>query len=183
LVACCPLGPYSEKTVPNPKVALVAPLAVVALAFPAASSAQVDPGVHLDPGTNYEPGSPAGKEYAIPLVEGRSDAAGTTNQRQGGNIPFGVGIKPPGGKGGGKHGAGTGGSGGKSSGQADRDEPQGARPGESSQALAARIARAEEPPATAARTFLLALAVLLPAALLALLLWQRNQVSRTGRTA
>ena len=162
---------------PNRKVALLSACAAAALTLPAAASAQIDPGV------TYDPGSPAGKEYAIPLVEGRSDAAGTTNQRQGANIPFGVGIKPPGGKGGGKHGAGRGGSGGKSSGQADRNEPQGARPGESSQDLAARIARAEEPPATAARTFLLALAVLLPAALLALLLWQRNQVSQTGRTA
>jgi hypothetical protein len=46
-----------------------------------------------------------------------------------------------------------------------------------------RIAHAEEPPGTAARTLLLALAVLVPAGFLALLLWQRAQVSRTGRTA
>jgi hypothetical protein len=155
---------------PNPKVAVVCACAGAALALPAGASAQIDPGV------NYDPGSPSGKEYAIPLVEGRSDAAGTTNQRQGANIPFGVGIKPPGGNGGGKHGAGTGGSG-------ERGELQGARPGESSRELAARVAAAEQPPGTAGRTFLLALAVLLPAALLALLLWQRTQVSRTGRTA
>ena len=160
---------------PSPKVAVVCACAGAALALPAGASAQIDPGV------NYDPGSPSGKEYAIPLVEGRSDAAGTTNQRQGANIPFGVGIKPPGGTGGGKHGAGTGGSGANGSGKAG--EPQGARPGESSRALAARIAAAEQPPGTAGRTFLLALAILLPAALLALLLWQRTQVSRTGRTA
>jgi hypothetical protein len=162
---------------PKAKVSLLCACATATLALPGTALAQIDPGV------NYDPGSPAGKEYAIPLVEGRSDAAGTTNQREGANIPFGVGIKPPGGKGGGKPTARDGSSGGKSSGRSDRGELPGARAGESSQELAARIARAEEPPGTAARAFLLALAVLLPAGLLALLLWQRTQVSRTGRTA
>jgi hypothetical protein len=162
---------------PKAKVSLLCACATATLALPGTAFAQIDPGV------NYDPGSPAGKEYAIPLVEGRSDAAGTTDQREGANIPFGVGIKPPGGKGGSKHGATDGRSGGKSSGQADRSEPQGARAGESSEELAMRIARAEEPAGTADRTFLLALAVLLPAGFLALLLWQRTQVSRTGRTA
>jgi hypothetical protein len=166
---------------PNPKVALVAALAGAALALPSAASAQVEPGVHLDPGTANDPGSPAGKEYAIPLAEGRSDAAGTTNQRKGANIPFGVGITPPGGKSGGKQGDGS--SGGKTSGTADSGEPQGARPGESSEQLTARIASAEQPQGTAGGTFLLALAVLGPAGLLALLLWPRSQVSRSGRTA
>jgi hypothetical protein len=141
---------------------------------------------------NYDPGSPAGKEYAIPLVEGRSDAAGTTNQRSGGNIPFGVGITPPGangggnGSGGGKgsDGRGAGGTGGPSgSRRGARGEVQGARPGESARDLQARITRAENPPATASSTLLLALAVLLPAALLGLLLMQRAQVSRTGTAA
>src|SRR5215217_6862113 len=85
---------------PNPKVALVGAITGAALALPGAASAQIDPGV------TYDPGSPAGKEYAIPLVEGRSDAAGTTDQQKGASIPFGVGIKPPGGNGGGKPGAG-----------------------------------------------------------------------------
>ena len=58
---------------------------------PGPAAAQIDPGV------NYDPGSPAGKEYAIPLVEGRSEGAGTTDQQEGANIPFGVGIEPPGG--------------------------------------------------------------------------------------
>jgi hypothetical protein len=159
------------------KVALLCACAGAALALPAAASAQIDPGVI------YDPGSPAGKEYAIPFVEGRSDAAGTTNQREGASIPFGVGIKPPGGNGGGKNGKHAGGSGGTGTGRAGRAEPQGARPGESSEELAARIASAEEPHGTAGRTFLLALAVLGPAALLAVLLWQRTQISRTGRTA
>jgi hypothetical protein len=133
---------------------------------------------------NYDPGSPAGKEYAIPLVEGRSEAAGTTNQQEGANIPFGVGIGPPGGNGGGRgdeQGADNGAGGKGSGGSTDRVE--GARPGESAQELGARIAAAEEPAGTAARTFLLALAVLLPAGLLAFLLRQRSQVSRTGKTA
>ena len=159
---------------PNPKVALVSAIAGLALAAPGVASAQIDPGV------NYDPGSPAGKEYAIPLVEGRSDAAGTTNQREGANIPFGIGIKPPGGKGGGKQGGRKSAAGGDE-GRADR--PAGARPGESSKELTARIHAAEQPPGTAARTLLLALAVLLPAGVLALLLRPRAQVSRTGRAA
>ena len=163
---------------PNPKVSLLCACAGAALALPGAAHAQIEPGV------NYDPGSPAGKEYAIPLVEGRSDAAGTTDQQEGANIPFGVGIGPPGGKAatGGKQGA-TDGAGGNRSGRGGADRVAGARPGQSSEELEARIAAAEEPPGTAARTFLLALAVLLPAGLLALLLRQRSQVSRTGRTA
>ena len=170
---------------PNPKVALAAAITGAALAMPGVAYA-------IDPGVNYDPGSPAGKEYAIPLVEGRSDAAGTTNQRSGGNIPFGVGITPPGGKGGGgKHGSdgrGAGGTGGSGrgaggSGRGTRSEVQGAQPGESAKELQARITRAEEPGGTAANTLLLALAVLLPAALLGFLLMQRSQVSRTGTAA
>jgi hypothetical protein len=159
----------------NPKVALVLAVAAGALAAPGTASAQIDPGVV------YDPGSPAGKEYAIPLAEGRSDAAGTSDPREGANIPFGVGIKPTGGKGGGKPGGPTGATGG--SGRGARGEVPGAKAGESSEELAARIARAEEPSGTAARTFLLALAVLLPAALLALVLMRKAQLSRTGRTA
>src|SRR5918995_557149 len=155
---------------PKPKVSLLCACAGAALALPGAAHAQIEPGV------NYDPGSPAGKEYAIPLVEGRSDAAGTTNQRAGANVPFGVGIKPRrsnrGGDGGGK-GRGTG-----ASGRGRDGKLQGARPGESASALEARITRAEEPPSTAVTTLLLALAVLVPAALLALLLMQRAQVSR-----
>ena len=164
---------------PNAKVSLLCACAVAGLALPGAASAQIDPGV------NYDPGSPAGKEYAIPLVEGRSEAAGTTDQQEGANIPFGVGIGPPGGKGGkgDEQGADNGGAGGNSSSRSGEDQVPGARPGESSRELAARIAAAEEPGGTAGRTFLLALAVLLPAGLLALLLRQRSQVSRTGKTA
>jgi hypothetical protein len=163
---------------PSPKVALLSACAAAALALPAQA-------VAIDPGVNYDPGSPSGKEYAIPFVEGRSDAAGTSDPRKGANIPFGVGIKPPGG-GGGKHG-GRGGRDGHaggtgSAGGGDR-EPQGARRGETSEELAARIAHAEDPGGTAGFSILLIFAVLGPAGLLALLLWQRGQVSRTGRTA
>ena len=162
---------------PKSKVALVVAVSGTVLALPGAASAQIDPGV------NYDPGSPAGKEYAIPLVEGRSDAAGTTNQRVGGNIPFGVGIKQRGGKGGSRSGSGpradkTGGPG-----RRTRDQVQGGRPGESAKELQARITQAENPDGTAASTLLLALAVLLPAALLGVVLMQRSQVSRTGTAA
>ena len=157
------------------KVALVCATAAAALALPSTAAAQIDPGV------NYDPGSPAGKEYAIPLVEGRSEGAGTEDQQQGANVPFGVGIEPPGG-GKGQRGKGAADRNGRK-GAAERRGAQGAGRGESSKELAARIAQAEEPAGTAARTFLLALAVLLPAGLLALILWQRPQVSRTGRTA
>ena len=162
---------------PNVKVSLACACAGAALALPGAASAAIDPGV------NYDPGSPAGKEYAIPLVEGRSEGAGTTDQQEGANIPFGVGIKPPGGKGGGKQGARDGGAQGNGAGRGGDAEVPGARRGETSPELAARIARAEEPSGTALRTLLLALAVLAPAACLALLLKQRAQVSRTGTAA
>jgi hypothetical protein len=155
------------------KVSLVCATATVALALPSVASAQIDPGV------NYDPGSPAGKEYAIPLVEGRSEGAGTTDQQEGANVPFGVGIEPPGG-GPGKRDKPANGR----NDRADRAEgPSRSGGGENPEDLAARIAEAEQPAGTAARTFLLALAVLLPAGLLTLILWQRPQVSRTGRTA
>jgi hypothetical protein len=164
---------------PSPKVSLLGGCCVAAaLALPAPAAA-------IDPGVNYDPGSPAGKEYAIPFVEGRSDAAGTTDPRKGANIPFGVGIRPPGGGGGknGKPGGRDGAAGRHGSDRAGNGQSPGARPGESAEELSARIARAEEPGGTAARSILLALAVLGPAGFLALLLWQRGQVSRTGRTA
>jgi len=147
------------------------------LAATGSASAQIDPGV------NYDPGSPAGKEYAIPLVEGRSDGAGTTDWQEGANIPFGVGIEPVGRRGGrdgssrdGRRGSGgpradnSGGAGG-----ADRRRNE--------EELTARIRAAETPGGTAARTLILALAVLVPAGLLALLLRQRPQPSRTGSAA
>ena len=89
-------------------------------ALPGAAFAQ-DPGVHFDPG------SPAGKEYAIPLTEGRAEGSGTTNQRAAADTPFGAGINPPGGGGGTESGGGTdgGGDGGPTGSGAPRGEGQG----------------------------------------------------------
>src|SRR5687768_11984354 len=71
------------------------------------------PGVSLaqEPGVHFDPGSPSGKEYAIPLAEGRAEGAGTKNQRAAADVPFGVGITPPG-PGDGRGGSGGGGRGG-----------------------------------------------------------------------
>jgi hypothetical protein len=50
---------------PGSKVSLLGGCCIAAaLALPAPAAA-------IDPGVNYDPGSPAGKEYAIPFVEGR----------------------------------------------------------------------------------------------------------------
>ena len=151
---------------------------VIALGLPAPAAAQIDPGI------NFDPGSPAGKEYAIPLAEGRSEAAGTSDPRTGANIPFGVGIEPPGGGSGGDGGAGTGGpesgSRGEPGGAAGAggrvEDERGAASGSTS------LAEAESEPGTAWQTLVMALAVLLPAALLAVVLAARRP-SRTGRTA
>jgi hypothetical protein len=150
---------------------------VIALGLPASAAAQIDPGI------NYDPGSPAGKEYAIPLAEGRSEGAGTSDPRVGGNVAFGVGIEPPGGGSGGAGGAGTGGSepgrqgepGGAGVGGRIENEPGGASGSTS-------LAEAESQQGTAWQTLVMALAVLLPAALLAVVLAARRP-SRTGRTA
>ena len=155
------------------KVSVTALAAAAAvLAVSGSASAQIDPGV------NYDPGSPAGKEYAIPLVEGRSDGAGTTDWQQGANVPFGVGIERVG-----RRGGRDGGSRGGRRGASEADGNSGSRGGSeavSEEQLTAKIRAAETPGGTAARTFVLALAVLLPAGLLALLLRQRPQASRTG---
>jgi hypothetical protein len=131
----------------------------LSLALPASAMA-------IDPGVNYDPGSPAGKEYAIPLVEGRSEGAGTTNQRAGANIPFGVGITPSGsGRGGGKNGgAEKNGSGTRAANGVPRDRSE----------LESRLADAESVGGTAGRTVGIAIAVLLAAALAAVALRRRQ---------
>jgi hypothetical protein len=156
----------------------ILPSLVIALGLPAPAAAQVDPGI------NFDPGSPAGKEYAIPLAEGRSEGAGTSDPRTGGDIPFGVGIEPRGGGSGGAGGAGTGGSEPARSGESGGAAGGGARI-ESERREASRstsLAEAESEQGTAWQTLVLALAVLLPAALLAVVLAARRP-SRTGRTA
>jgi hypothetical protein len=149
---------------------------VIALGLPAPAAAQIDPGIH------YDPGSPAGKEYAIPLVEGRSEAAGTTNHRAGANIPFGVGVGPPGGRGG--SGPGGGATGGSDTGPASRrgGSESTAVGAETPEDLNSRIAEAESVGGTAGPTLWIALAVVLPAGLLAVLLRERRP-TRSGRGA
>lgn len=149
---------------------------VIALGLPAPAAAQIDPGIH------YDPGSPAGKEYAIPLVEGRSEAAGTTNHRAGANIPFGVGVGPPGGRGG--SGPGGGATGGSDTGPASRRGGSESRAvgAETPEDLNSRIAEAESVGGTAGPTLWIALAVVLPAGLLAVLLRERRP-TRSGRGA
>ena len=170
----------------TPKTASFSWVAVavgVGLAAPASAAA-------LDPGVNYDPGSPAGKEYVIPLVGGRSDGAGTTDQQRGANVPFGVGIRPPGSRSGQGGGAGS-----AAPGTAPGpDNTTGSGDGRSSAAeqgggainrgdLRSRIEGAEDVGGTGGQTLLIVLAVLLPAALLAVLLQRRRHLSRGGRAA
>lgn len=152
-----------------------------ALALPLSAHAAIDPGV------NYDPGSPAGKEYAIPLVQGRAIGAGTDNQRAAAGIAFGAGIKPPsGGAGTGGnhrpgHGSGSGGSG-TANGPGHGAQRGGAGSGSSSSPLAKlspqdrqRLLNAEQPGGTGLLTAGIALAVLLPALLVAVLLRRRPE--------
>jgi hypothetical protein len=156
------------------------------LGLPGAALAQ-DPGVHFDPG------SPAGKEYAIPLAEGRAEGAGTTNQRAAANTPFGVGITPPGGGGGGR--SGGGGDGPAGSGTAGGDGAQGEGGGTKGSGAARRgageqadgggakpaavderaVSNAEEPVDTTVRTLGIGFGVVIAGVLLALLLWWRRE--------
>ena len=122
---------------------------------------------------NYDPGSPAGKEYAIPLVLGRAEGAGTEDQRAAANTPFGVGVTPPGSGSGGSGGAGGsdgagqggGGQGGGGARGSDGGEVTGSRSD-----LRARIVRAEEPGGAGAWTLGIGGAVLLVAAVFAVAL-------------
>jgi hypothetical protein len=150
-----------------------------ALMFPAAAQA-------IDPGVTFDPGSPAGKEYALPIVAGRADGAGTENHRAAANTPFGVGIEPPGGghgrngggggSGGGSGGSGSGGTGGHDRGSATSPPgPTGGTGGGDRTTLRNRIAQAEEPGGTELWTVGIAAAVLLTAALLAFALRRRGE--------
>jgi hypothetical protein len=132
----------------------------LALVFPAGAQAAGG----ADPGVTFDPGSPSGKEYAIPIVQGRTDGSGTNDQRAAANTPFGAGIKPPGGGGGG---GGKGGSSGHSRhGSGSKFTPAGptgSTGGGTSPALRSRIGEAEDPGGTALWTVGIALAVLLGA--------------------
>jgi hypothetical protein len=152
------------------------------LGVPGAALAQ-DPGVHFDSG------SPAGKEYAIPLAEGRAEGAGTTNQHSAANTPFGVGITPPGG-GGGSGGGGPAGSGaaGGDGARRERGRPKGSGAGRrgageggdgresTPSAVDERaVSNAEAPVDTTVRTMGIAFGVVVAGVLLALLLWWRRE--------
>jgi hypothetical protein len=162
------------------KVSVAGIVVCCTLGLPGAAIAQ-DPGVHFDSG------SPAGKEYAIPLAEGRAEGAGTTNQRAAANTPFGVGISPPS-DGGGPGGGGAAGSGttggdgarGKDGGADDSGAGRGANEeaagrGSNPRAPDERaVSNAEAPVDTTLRSLGIAFGVVVASVLLALLLWWRR---------
>jgi type IV secretion system protein TrbL len=165
-----------------PKVSLASIVICGTLGAPGVALAQ-DPGIHFDSG------SPAGKEYAIPLAEGRAEGAGTKNQRAAADVPFGVGITPPGGGdrsggGGGPAGSGTTGgdpprgeSGGTKRSGAEARDTGDAADGRGSNRRAAdeqAVSNAEAPVDTTGRTIGIALLVLAAGATLGLLLWRRR---------
>lgn len=172
-------------------------VASLVLLLPAGAAYAIDPGIHFDPG------SPSGKEYAIPLSQGRAEGAGSLNQHGAATL-FGVGVRPPGGGGGsgtgGGGGSGSGGGGGGSGGGASGKGagggsglvggggsgkvargagPNGARRGNGTSSphgaadLRGRIADAEHTGGTGIWNLGIALAVVLPAVLLALVLRRR----------
>jgi hypothetical protein len=74
---------------------LVPALAVALTAMPSAAVAQSGP----EPGVSVDPNSPAGKEYALPVPQARSDAQGKgkagSKKSSGQSAPlFGEGVKP-----------------------------------------------------------------------------------------
>jgi hypothetical protein len=166
----------------KPKVSVACLAVCGTLGMPGAALAQ-DPGVHFDSG------SPAGKEYAIPLAEGRAEGAGTTNQRAAADTPFGVGITPPGGGGGQGGGDGPGDSG-STGGDGARGENGGAKGSDagrrgSREEAAGRgsnpsvderaVSNAEAPVDTTIRTLGIGFGVVVASVLLALLLWWRRE--------
>ena len=152
------------------RLLVLAPVAA-ALAFPAAVQA-------ADPGVTFDPGKPAGKEYALPIVAGRADGAGTENQRAAADTPFGVGIRPPGSGSGGSgqsgHGSGSDGKD-RRHGGTSKATPTGGTGSANDPNLRNRIAQAEEPGGTELWTLGIALAVLLTAGLLAFGLRRRGE--------
>jgi hypothetical protein len=152
------------------RLLVLAPLGA-ALVFPAAVQA-------ADPGVTFDPGKPAGKEYALPIVAGRADGAGTENQRAAADTPFGVGVRPPGGGSGGsgRSGHGTGSDGkDRRPGGTSKATPTGGTGSANDPNLRSRIAQAEEPAGTELWTLGIALAVLLTAGLLAFALRRRGE--------
>lgn len=63
-----------------------------------AATAQATTG--LEPGVHADPGSPAAKEYALPLSQGRgTNGKASAGGGSGSAAAFGVGIRPPGARG------------------------------------------------------------------------------------
>jgi hypothetical protein len=153
------------------------------------------PGVALaqEPGVHFDPGSPSGKEYAIPLAEGRAEGAGTKNQRAAADVPFGVGITPPG-PGDGRGGGGAPGGGPEAPGTTGGDGPRGETGGAKSSGAGRReagggagergstrpavdeqaVSNAEAPVDTTGPTMGIAFGVLAAGAALGLLFWWRR---------
>jgi hypothetical protein len=145
---------------------VLAPTAV-ALALPLSAHAAAQP----EPGVTFDPSTPAGKEYAIPLAQGRADGAGSAdNSGSASKTPFGIGIKPPGGGGGGTGGGGGHGHGGGTTGTTNVAGPTGGTGSRVDPNLRSRIAQAEEPGGTELWTLGIGLAVVLLAGVLALAL-------------
>ena len=145
------------------RLAIMVPSVMLAV-LPVGAQAAVEPGV------NYDPASPAGKEYAIPLAQGRAEGAGTQDQQAAANTPFGIGITPPGG------GSGRGGTGGEDAraGGTAADAGRGSLGDPAT--LRTRVGDAEDAGGTAVRwTLGIALALALSAALLTLLVRERHQ--------
>jgi hypothetical protein len=142
-------------------------LAPTAIAFAIPLSAQA---AAPEPGVTFDPGSPAGKEYAIPIAQGRADGAGSGgNSSSDAKTPFGIGIKPPGsGNGGGGRGGGSNHAGG--TGGTNVPGPTGGTGSRVDPSLRSRIGHAEEPGGTELWTLGIGLAVVLLAGVLALAL-------------
>jgi hypothetical protein len=148
---------------------ILAPTAIV-LALPLSAQAAAP-----EPGVTFDPGNPAGKEYAIPLAQGRADGAGSSdNSGSASKTPFGIGIKPPSGGSGGSGGTGGSGGGGHGhgggTGATNVAGPTGGTGSRVDPNLRSRIAQAEEPGGTELWTLGIGLAVVLLAGVLALAL-------------
>jgi len=138
----------------------------VALALPLSAQAAAP-----EPGVTFDPGSPAGKEYAIPIAQGRADGAGSgDNSGSASKTPFGLGIKPPGSGSGGSGGSGGGHGHGGGTGATNVPGPTGGTGSRVDPNLRSRIAQAEEPGGTELWTLGIGLAVVLLAGVLALAL-------------
>ena len=75
------------------------------------SAASVQAASGLEPGVHIDPGSPAAKEYALPLNQARQTGASSpAGSSAAAAAPFGAGIHPPGGSGGGPSHRGSAGS-------------------------------------------------------------------------